>query len=80
MRNLERILQVLLGRIGSQDNVSDLYELFRNFFAERVSVLGDEVLVVMEQYDHHSQSTLVKGLHTRLLQDFLILFEEFEEG
>jgi hypothetical protein len=48
MRDLERILQVLLGRIGSQDNVSDLNELFRNFFAERVSVLGDEVFVIVE--------------------------------
>ena len=80
MGDLERILQVLLGRIGGQHNISNQNELFRDFLAERVGVLGDEVLIIMEQHDHHSQSTLVKGLHAWLLQDFLILFKEFEKG
>jgi hypothetical protein len=80
MSDLERILQMLFGRVSGQHNVSDLNELFRYFFAKGIGVLGDEVLVVMEQHDHHSQSTFVKGLHARLLQYFLILLEEFEKG
>ena len=78
MCDLERVLQVLLGRIGSQNNVSNLNELFRNLFAERVGILSQEIFIIVKKHDHHSQSAFVKRLHARGLQDFLILFKEFE--
>lgn len=79
VRHLERILKVLFGRISCQHNIANLNELFGNFFAERVSVLGQEVLVIVQQYDHDLQNTLVERLHARRVHEFLVLLKELEK-
>jgi len=71
---------MLFGRIGSQNDVSDLNELFWDFFAEGVSILGKEIFVIVKKHDHHSQSAFVQGLHAGRLQYLLILFEKLEQS
>lgn len=55
MGDLEGVLDELLAGVGGEHDVPDLDELVGDLLAEGVGELGEEVGIVVQQYEHDSE-------------------------